>query len=390
MTEKSNNVEDWLHKLGQPSADRDYKPGHERVYQLLGRLHLNRPSLRVRIAGTNGKGSTAHMLAAALASCSLRVGLYTSPHIHRFNERIRIDGKAVGDAELLLYLEQLMPTALACGASYFEMATALALACFSEAHVDAEILEAGVGARLDATTAVPADMALITPIGLDHQAWLGGAVEDIAAEKACAMNGCRYAISSPQLSEVVRVLSAHRPDIAFTQAGLSFPALTMHGDFQRINAGLAYEAVRQLHGDAWEGIDPEAAARAIAATRVPGRMQMISLRGCRIWLDAAHNQQAVEAVAKACAAMNERFDAIFVFTREDRDLVDALPLLRPLCRRLVANIQISGMTDASYANIESALSAEISSQSAGSFLVLGSFISVAAAEDWLQEKTQSK
>jgi len=388
MSGKSNSIEAWLHELGQPSADRDYKPGHERVHQLLGRLHLNRPSLRVRIAGTNGKGSTAHMLTDALTACGMKVGLYTSPHIHQFNERIRINGEAVDDAELLPYLECLMPTALVCGASYFEVATALALACFSEAHVDAEILEAGVGARLDATTAVPADMALITPIGLDHQAWLGCAVEDIAAEKACAMDGCRFAISAPQLPEVARVLSARRPSIVFTQADISLPALTMHGDFQLINAGLAYEAVLQLQGGGLGGIDPEAATRAIAATRVPGRMQMVSLAGCRIWLDAAHNLQAVEAVSKTCAAMHECFDAIFIFTREDRDLVEALPLLRPLCRRLIVNARDPSIADARYANVKMALSSEIGSRTSGSFLVLGSFITIAAAENWVRLRKQ--
>jgi len=174
---KPETIDQWLEQLGQPAADRDYKPGHERMHDLLAPLaetnQLKQPKLRIRIAGTNGKGSTAFMLANALQACGLKVGLYTSPHILQFNERIRINGEPVSDTALLQGIEQLMPRALEIGASYFETATALALKQFSDLEVDVEILEAGVGARLDATTAVEADVALITPIGLDHQGWLG-------------------------------------------------------------------------------------------------------------------------------------------------------------------------------------------------------------------------
>ncbi|MDX8405348.1 MAG: bifunctional folylpolyglutamate synthase/dihydrofolate synthase, partial [Mariprofundus sp.] len=145
---------------------------------------LHRPQLRIRVAGTNGKGSTASMLAAALQSSGLSVGLYTSPHLLCFNERIRLQGVPVADDVLYGAMQRLMPIALQAGASYFETATALALDIFANAGVDVEILEAGVGARLDATTAVAADMALLTPIGLDHQAWLGDSVAAVASEKA--------------------------------------------------------------------------------------------------------------------------------------------------------------------------------------------------------------
>ncbi|MDX8411915.1 MAG: Mur ligase family protein [Mariprofundaceae bacterium] len=382
MSNKSDSVEAWLQELGQPSADRDYRPGHDRVHALLGRLQLKRPALRVRIAGTNGKGSTAQMLAAALTACGMRVGLYTSPHIHRFNERIRIQGQAVEDSELLSHLKQLMPVALACGASYFEMATALALACFSEAKVDVEILEAGVGARLDATTAVPADMALITSIGLDHQDWLGNTLQEIATEKACAMDGCRNVISSAQVPEVASALAAHRADIAFAGSDTSLPPLAVYGDFQKINAGLAHAAVLQLQGNSPINIDTKAVVQAIAETRLAGRMQLFRLDDCRIWLDVAHNRHAIEAVARSCAAMNEYFEAIFVFTREDRSLDDALPLLSPLCRRLI--------TRNADPNIETALTREMGSTPSGSFLILGSFITIAAAENWLRQVSRTQ
>ena len=101
---KPETIESWLEQLGQPSADRDYKPGHARMHDLLAPLKLKRPKLRIRIAGTNGKGSTAFMLAAALQACDLKVGLYTSPHIHQFNERIRINGESISNDALLSLL----------------------------------------------------------------------------------------------------------------------------------------------------------------------------------------------------------------------------------------------------------------------------------------------
>jgi len=179
----STNIEPWLKQLGLPAADRNYQPGHARMRSLLEQVKLATPTLRIRIAGTNGKGSTAFMLSRTLADYGLKTGLYTSPHIHQFNERIRINGLPISNAELVSRLENLIPKVLEIGASYFEMATTLALCFFSDSRVDVEILEAGVGARLDATTSVPADMALLTPIGLDHQNWLGESLSDIAREK---------------------------------------------------------------------------------------------------------------------------------------------------------------------------------------------------------------
>jgi len=384
--DKPDSIDAWLQELGKPSADRDYKPGHDRVKSLLAQIDLKKPLLRVRVAGTNGKGSTANMLAAALSACGMRVGLYTSPHIHRFNERIRVDGKAADDSRLLSGLERLMPIAQQCGVSYFEMATALALDCFSEANVDVEILEAGVGARLDATTAVPADMALITPIGLDHQAWLGDSVEQIATEKSYVGDGCRWIISAPQSQTVAKVLTDRRPEIVFVNMDTRLPALAAHGDFQRINAALAWQAALLLQQARLIRSDARV-VDAIAETRVPCRMQLMELRGRRIWLDAGHNRHAVEAVVAACHSMGEHFDAILVFSREDRDLSQDLPLLRPICHRLVSGGAGNSETvDACYANFGAAISAEIGRKSSGNFLILGSFATVAAAQDWARRQ----
>jgi len=378
------SVEDWLAGLGAPAADRDYKPGHARMLDLLAGMQLHRPSLRIRIAGTNGKGSTAHMLAAGLASAGLKVGLYTSPHIHSFNERIRIDAQAIDDAELLRLLPPIVERAMHIGASYFEVATALALQCFSEAQVDVEILEAGVGARLDATTAVPADMALLTPVALDHQAWLGDSLEEIASEKAHVFDACRFRLSARQSAEVRRVVDATAEQVEYINVPTGIE-LAMQGEHQQHNAALVLAALAALQS-AKRLDDSQAVAdamrSAVSGVCVPGRLQRIALGGKAFWLDAGHNRHAIEALLPALKDIGP-FEAVFVFTREDRDLTDALPLLRSLTNRLVCG-RPADLADACYDSVAQALEHETHAD--GRYLVLGSFITVCAAEDWLTSR----
>jgi len=379
------SVEDWLSGLGAPAADRDYKPGHARMLDLLSGMPLHRPALRIRIAGTNGKGSTAHMLAAGLSAAGLKVALYTSPHIHRFNERIRVAGELVTDAELLRLLPPVVERAMQIGASYFEVATAIALQCFSDARVDVEILEAGVGARLDATTAVPAEMALLTPVALDHQAWLGDALKDIAFEKAHVFAGCRWCLSAPQSAEVRQVVDAMAPSVVYAMqpAGLK---LAMQGAHQQTNAALVLAALSALQSGGVLGNAQrvtEDMRRAVAGVQVPGRLQEIRVAAQSFLLDAAHNRHAVDALMPTLSGM-PGFDAVFVFTREDRDLSDSLPLLRGLTRRLISG-RPDARADASYASVREAMEKE-TGRPDGRYLVLGSFITVAAAADWLQQR----
>jgi dihydrofolate synthase / folylpolyglutamate synthase len=377
-----NTVEDWLSGLGAPAADRDYKPGHARVAGLLAGMRLTRPKLRIRIAGTNGKGSTAHMLAAGLSAGGLSVGLYTSPHIHCFNERIRIDGRAVTDAELLAHLPPIVVRAKEIDASYFEVATALALQCFSNANIDVEVLEAGVGARLDATTAVPADMALLTPVALDHQAWLGDTLAAIAAEKAHVFDGCRWRLSAMQAEVVRHVVDEMAPGTRYIEPvdGLK---LAMAGRYQQQNAALALAAIDTLQASGMlpaDGLVTANIRRVVAAVTVPGRLQQARLGNQTFWLDAAHNRHAVEALLPILSGMAP-FDAIFVFTREDRDLTDALPLLGGLTERLIGG-RPAACLHACYGSVQEALERE-AGKPGGRYLVLGSFLTVAAADDWL-------
>ena len=318
MKEKLASIETCLQELGSPMADRDYQPGHERVLQLLAGITTHRPKLRIRVAGTNGKGSTATMLAAALHSAGFKTGLYTSPHLLEFNERIRINNIPVSNSALHESLARLLPLARTAQASYFETATALALDQFARSSVDVEILEAGVGARLDATTAVAADMALITPIGLDHQQWLGNTLDEIAAEKAFAMKDCRWSLCAPQCDEVAQVLRNYNPGICFTDLSEGeWSSLKTPGQHQHINATLAYAAIKLLCDTGTIKLDLKQAHRAITHCVIPGRLQHIRIDDANVWLDAAHNRHAIEALLPSLKNLADPFDAILVFTRED-------------------------------------------------------------------------
>jgi len=375
---KPKSAKVWLAKLDHPSADRDYQPGHARILALLNMLPLHTPRYRIRIAGTNGKGSTAHMLATALQDAGFRVGLFTSPHILCFNERIRIQGKDIAGDKLIQYLEHIVPKALANGASYFETATALALQAFSDADVDIEILEAGVGARFDATTAVPADLAILTPIALDHQGWLGDTLQKIAFEKSWVSNGCSSCFSAIQPAIVSAVLRKNIPSVRWVESQTTLSV--MPGKHQQVNASLALAAAKHVCHQLQSTVSDSALTLAIENTVVPGRLQQISLGKATIWLDAAHNAHAIETLLPSLPMLADPLDAIFIMTREDRCLDDTIPLLQPFAKEVV---NISQCTDDV---IFSAFEQRIRQNTAATLLLLGSFTTVAAGLRWLEQR----
>ena len=353
------------------------------MLDLLKALPCQSPKLRIRIAGTNGKGSTAFMLAAALQAAGLNVGLYTSPHILNFNERIRIQGMPISDAQLLAVLEEIMPIALDVDASYFEVATALALCAFSRAYVDVEILEAGVGARFDATTAVAADMALITPIGLEHEAWLGNTLASVAEEKAFALHGCQWGLSSPQPMDVMDILNRHHDQLMQVTPNMGMPHVAI-GEHQAINASLALKAAQTLADAGLIKASAETLQHAICSTTIPGRLQYIKYHQADIWLDATHNHHAIEALLPTLPSLAEPLDAILIFTRADRSLLNSLTALRPYAKTLVGDVD--GHFDVAYPSPEAALQEILCQYPAGKILLLGSFLTVSAALKWLQQQ----
>ena len=328
------------------------RPGLARIETLLEAL--GNPEQRgtlVQVGGTNGKGSTAAMLAAILKAAGRRVGLYTSPHLVSFRERIRVDGEAIGEDDVADGFDAIATLVARVDATMFEATTALALDHFARAAVDVAVLEVGLGGRLDATTVGVPAVSVIARIDLDHQEILGPTLADIAREKAAiiragvavaaaqapeaeavllgraAAMGVPLLLEGRELSVRVRArdLAGQTLDLAgpgWQLAGVRIPLL---GTFQPSNALLAAAAAHALD------TEPAAIRAGLARARWPGRFEVLRYRDRHVVLDGAHNPAGAQALA---ASLTEWFGdaAVTLVFGALRDK-DAAGMLAPLTAR---------------------------------------------------------
>lgn len=272
------------------------KLGLENMRRLLAAQGGQPPGRFVHVAGTNGKGSVCAMVDAVCRAGGWRTGLFTSPHLVTFRERIRVDGETIteaGVAEGLTHLRELTagwdppPT-------FFEFTAALALDWFRQRETKVVAWETGLGGRLDATNAVQPAVCVITAIDLDHQAYLGDTLEQIAGEKAGIIKPDVPVVSAPQAASVAAVIGS-----VATERGASLrvvegeAAVNLAGSHQRRNAALALAALA-AGGIA---VDDEAQARGLAAVEWPGRFQRLG----GVILDGAHNPAAARRLARTWA-----------------------------------------------------------------------------------------
>jgi dihydrofolate synthase/folylpolyglutamate synthase len=286
------------------------------VHAVLDAMALRAPPYGViTVAGTNGKGSTVAMLDAILRAAGYRVGAYTSPHLVRYNERVRVDGMEASDGELCRAFERIEQARGATPLTYFEFGTLAAFECFQRARIDVALLEVGMGGRLDAVNAVDADCTVLTAIDIDHTAWLGDTREAIAREKAGIFRAGRPAVvSDPDppavVAEVAAAVGAHlhciNRDFAFERSdggwnwrgrgrvrtGLPYPA--MRGDYQLLNAAGVLMAL-ELLADRFPVTQTNVRDGLLNAV-VPGRFQVLPGRPTRV-LDVGHNPHAARALA---------------------------------------------------------------------------------------------
>jgi len=378
------------HELSQTPSNK-FDLAHMRVL-LKAMNHPERVFPSVLIAGTNGKGSTAATLASILRASALKTGLYTSPHLVRINERIRVNGKEISDrdfarlhgdvervAERLIAQEQ-----LPWHPSFFEMMTAIAFAHFAAEHVDLAVLEVGMGGRLDATNVVEPLVSIIADISLDHQKFLGNTVGEIAGEKVGIIRPGGVVVTLPQQPEANDVIG--RAILELVARGVSAaqyvppisPASTdylvsiaanksrttaredrqpflcrypLHvmgkqilvetplvGRHQLRNVALAIAAAEELSKLGIAGITPDSLARGIRETHWPGRFQVIPARADwpEVVLDVAHNPAGAWALR---SALSERYDdrpLIFVFgAMRDKAISEMTEILFPLADRVI-------------------------------------------------------
>jgi len=338
----------------------------------LGNPHLKYPS--VLIGGTNGKGSTAAFLDSILREANHRVGLYTSPHLLDFRERIRFQGAAIPEQEIvegvnhlrtvistLMNRESLSPLRLHCHPTFFEVTTALAFHYFARRKADIAVVEVGMGGRYDATNLARSCLSIITNVDLDHQEYLGHQLSQIALEKAGIIKEGGWVVSGahhPEADEVIRrtardrratlcrlgkdvTWKAHQADwqgqwISIRTPNASYPGLKIRllGGHQAQNAATAVAAAEILQEQGF-GITGEEIREGLAKALWPGRMQVVSQRPL-IVVDSAHNPSGAQVLSQSFFNLNGYRRLYLVFgVLADKDWRAMLEVLGPLAAKII-------------------------------------------------------
>ena len=410
-------LDDWLeHISGQ--HPQTIAMGLDRVSSVLNRMNLKLPSPVITVGGTNGKGSTCAMLESILRSAGYRTGLYSSPHLIRYNERVLIAGEECDDEALCEAFAAVDAARGDTPLTYFEFGTLATLWLFAQARLDAWVLEVGLGGRLDAVNIVDADVSIVTTIAVDHTDYLGPTREDIGREKAGIFRAGRIAICA----------DLHPPDTLVTHAtavgakllrigadfgyavqdaqwryfgpggqryGLPHPAL--RGTYQLANAAAALTALDALRDRLPVGMG--AVREALVGIELPGRFQVLPGRPV-IVLDVAHNPQAAAAFADNLGGMGFHPRTLAVFGimadkdigavidvlkgRVDRWLVATLPAPRGASAALLRErLQRAGVRAEAIGAFDDAGEAYSAARGiaaeADRIIVFGSFLTVAAA-----------
>ena len=318
-----------------------------RLLDDLGQPQQHLPPV-VHVAGTNGKGSTVAFLRALAEAAGQRVHAYTSPHLVRFAERIRLAGTLADDAALVALLEEVEAVNAGRPISFFEITTAAALLAFSRTPAELCLLETGMGGRLDATNVVarPA-VTVLTPIGLDHQAFLGPDLTAIATEKAGILKPGVPAVSAVQPPAAAAVIAARAAKLGcpltIAPPRPDLPPLPLPGRFQRDNAALALTAASVLGRFP---ADPAALTGATWPARLHrlthGPLLTLLPPDWELWLDGAHNPHAAAALAEQCATWSDRPLGLVLGLLAAKD---ADSVLRPLLPHVTALRTVSFRSD---------------------------------------------
>jgi dihydrofolate synthase/folylpolyglutamate synthase len=411
-------LDDWL-RWQESLHPKAIEMGLERVREVAGRLGL--PDSRIRtliVAGTNGKGSSSTLAAGIYDAAGYSVGLYTSPHLLHYNERISINGKNVSDADLCHAFETIERSRKEVSLTYFEYGTLAALWLFREARVDIQVLEVGLGGRLDAVNLVDADCMLITNIGLDHTDWLGSDREAIAVEKAGILRTSKpaiYADTKPTQS-ILAIADRLAVPLECLHREFDYRAEKNSWDWQRMDQTITALPLPGLRGEAQvrnaaavvtavKALDvtlpvPESAIReALPKLKLRGRFQRIG----QIILDVAHNAEAAEVLADNLR-LEQNSGRIFLILAmlSDKPVERFAKILAPCVNEVVVaglsgprgldgktmgeRLRQAGFVSTIHVHVASALrSVQARAMADDLIVVTGSFLTVAAAMEALHE-----
>jgi dihydrofolate synthase/folylpolyglutamate synthase len=417
--EAPRSLSQWLELL-ESRHPKSIDLGLERVAEVWLRMGSPRPARRIfTVAGTNGKGSTVAYLCHMLKALGYRIGSYTTPHLLRYNERIQIEGSPASDGEIVTAFERIEAVRGDVSLTYFEFGTLAAISLMSEHVLDFAVLEVGLGGRLDAVNILDCDCAVITPIGLDHQDYLGPDRESIGREKAGIIRRrvpvvCGEAEPPASvLSEAMRLdapilrseheFSAQRKGrmVEFQWKGQSWelPLPAMRGEHQVANMATSVAALLELLPEAVDRM--ESVARGLQEVAVPGRMQQLC-RSPLVLVDVGHNPLAAKVVARTieeASHIRPGGQCLCVFGMlKDKDAAEVAAILRPqvsawYCAGLAGERGRSGLDLSSHVlavdesahvlvcnDVESAFEQALQDASPNDcVLVFGSFLTAAAA-----------
>jgi dihydrofolate synthase/folylpolyglutamate synthase len=422
------NLDDWLSLLEQrhPQA---IDMGLERCGEVYRRMGSPRPAKQVfTVAGTNGKGSTVAYIAAMTGALGVRFGTFTSPHIFRFNERISVMGEPVSDACLVRAFERVEKFRGDISLTYFEFTTLAGLLILQRAKLDCAVLEVGLGGRLDTVNLVDTDCAVITPIGLDHQEYLGPDLSSIATEKAGILRQgkpvvCTQASPPEDILKIAGSLQApvYRRGVEFELSersgsiespllftmdnfSLRLPRPGMGGPHQLDNLAAAMAALVLMRPEC--PLKANEMATAIRGCQVPGRLQKVNVAP-EILLDVGHNELAAAAIA-AFFRENNRPDTICVLAMfADKSAEAVAREMGEVCQHWLCadspgprgqtGTQLASRIKAALPNarvgdfnsveqaLRSAMSVAVNDET---ILVFGSFTTVSAAAVWIKNSLQ--
>lgn len=427
MTALPTTLSDWLIFIErQHPATIDM--GLERVRTVATALQLGAPAQRtITVGGTNGKGSTVTFVEAIARAAGWKVGAYTSPHLLRYNERVRINGEEASDEALVAAFSAVEAARGDTTLTYFEYGTLAAFYLFAQAGLDLAVLEVGLGGRLDAVNLIDADVAVITTVDIDHADWLGADRESIGTEKAGILRGWKPAVlgeidppssvlrrayliganairaGSDYFNEALDAQTWAWRDVAVR---LELPMPSLAGPVQLANAGAAIAALRSLELPPGCSLPRAAYAEGIAAARIDGRLQRVERDGIKVLVDVGHNPQAAAALARALQAEPVSGRTLAVYAGlQDKDAAGVVQALGEAVSEwtlaglegprgqnaaaLAARLAGTVAADASQADTVAHALAQVLAQAVQGdrVLVFGSFHTAAEALAWLQTAT---
>ncbi len=323
-----------FHQVGAAA----YKPGLTNTYRLME--HLGNPHLSFRsihVAGTNGKGSTSHLIASVLQSAGYKVGLYTSPHLVDFRERIRINGAMIEEEDVVLFVEANKAFLEEIKPSFFETTMAMAFAYFAKEKVDIAVIEVGLGGRLDSTNIINPEISVITNIGYDHTEFLGDTLSKIASEKAGIIKPhIPIVIGETQIETApvfIQIAQQNNAPIIFadrnTTEADTIPC-QLHGTYQKKNKITALATLLQLQKQGWKITDKDinnGFAEVCSTTGLRGRWEILNEYPLTI-CDTGHNSHGIRYVAQSLEklALQQTVHIVFGMVN-DKDIEEVLKLL---------------------------------------------------------------